>query len=818
MKRILLALGVKDFEKALKHRLSGNEYQIVGEAIYRESVVKKIKETAADILIIRESLTGNKDILELITQIRTTFQNVRIIFIASKKRKPGDALLAYIASYGVYDILIGDILIDALIDIIVNPRTLKDASIFMPNAKLSDMDEPVFETKAIVVPEEQIENSKNRKKRKESKLNLTGEHYFSEDILEPDDKFEIEDNDTNNLSMDFDFQDEDEDDDGFSFELEDDDNEDDEFAIVEDDSDDDFEIAMDDEEDDSFDIEEDESNEGYDSFDIDEDDDNDEFDIEENGDDEFEYEEEPEEYEETSEYQEDDDGFDIEEDYDDSEFEVEDETDDDEFNIESDSDEDFDIDDTEILDEPEYEPEQAYEENSEDDEFELTEDEPSDNEDLFDLDDGEDDSLELEDDDFTIDYSDNDSLGYGYEEPEQKPATPVYEPPKPPKRNNSLKNIKTFENTKDKLGDVIIGGGMNEGPLDDTDFKLGINKLKSQPIQPKAQKVEIKPSPISAPSIESDEDKYSRKKSPFGKNFLSRNKNIENATGTAKNGKPSEGRSIHKQKIITFISPKVGVGNSQISFNTALKIASTGAKVLYIETSEDGATLDYLYEFGYEKGLDYILAGINNFSDDTIAKNIMSITELKESFQNNYSNSEKAIGKKAIEYFPDSFNYLMFSNKFREASITKPQKYNADKFLEMLTLLLSQYNYEYIIIDTDFNISSMLLQYILQYSSQIYITLTQDVEIINRYLNNLKPYLDLKVNKNINKHILLNKEEKISLSANDISEWIEEPILASLVYSKKFNESNYQGIPILMVNDKDINEFFDTVARTSITG
>lgn len=817
MQRILLALGVKNFEAALKTRMNNDEYIIVGEAIYKEAIFKAIKETAPNIIILRESLPGNTDILELITDIRRKHNQIRIIFIASSERKPGDPLLAYIASYGIYDILQGDILIDSLIDLIKHPHTIADAYIYMPDAKFdSNKDVPVFKTKEILVPEQEIEDAKRRKIKKTNN-NYSGVQYYSPELLNENNEDEINLNFTENTEQlgedildlptdddfEFNFKDDELDDEEFDISLDEDEENDDLELLIDDEIEDDIEAEFDME----FDIDSDENDNQINNIDIVDDD---EFeDIEEDNDEEISIEDD----DINDEYEIDNDS----EEYIDSDFdldvEVENEKDVDKENIEIEPDIEPDI----KIDDEQYEADDKKylsENNVSDDidaEFDLDDEENIEENIDIDIDEKDIDiNMQDSDDKFDISDIDNEQIFNPYEEMSRSELS---------KKRTDLKSIKTFENSKETLNNMVVGG-MDEGPLDELDYQLGMDKFQQVPVKPKLQAPTIEPIPIPVPIMQvpnnNQDDKYSRKKSPFGKRMLNKNKNLEKASGEARNGRPAE-RTISKQKIITFIAPKIGVGNSHIAFSTAMKIATTGAKVLFIETSEDGATLDYLYELGDNRGLDRILAGTNNFSDDTILKNIVSIPDKKNSFFNDTSNSN-LIGKKAIGYFPDTFNYLLFSDKFRNDSINNPQQYNADKFLEMITLLLSQYNYEYIIIDTDFNIENKLLPYILKYSSQIYITISQDIEIINRYLNNLKPYLDLKVGKNVNRYFLLNKEEKSSFTSNQIStQLIEEPILASLPYlGEIFTESNYQGIPVIMNNNERIQEFFDVIARACI--
>lgn len=804
MKRILLAIGVKDFERALQNQLIG-EYTIVGEAIYKEAILKGIRETAPDIVIIREKLPGSKDILEILTEIRKKYPNLRIIFVASKIHKIGDKFLALITSYGIYDILIGEVLIDKFVDVIRNPRTFKDALIYMPEGRINENDEPVFKVKEVVIKERTpeknatiLKNPLNRKK-----------HYNDEDL-----EFDLED-DT---------------DDNFELELEDDSFESTQqlnpininnstrqnqlqfgtnlTAQNKIESPESFDLEMEDEDLLEFELDESEDEDGFEF-----EDENEEFilDDSQEGDNDFEF-----DMDDSESFNEQDETAPLE-------LDISDEDNADEFEIESEDELSFELemedDAQEIVDLNSQENQDLFEIDYEDDES------INDDSDDFDLEDLEDENndldLDLDDDEIysnpTPKYDNQTKKQTNIFNPTIKPTvvppssiTPNISISSEHQTPNNLKNIKTFENSKEILNKSQKN--ITEEVLDDKLKDMGLPEYQSKP--KKKNVPEINPSKISGVVSNNEPYKSSESsKSPYKKRMIKRKKNIE--TGDKKERAISTlTKHVKKQKILTFVSPKIGVGNSQIAFNTALKIAASNSKVLFLEIAETGGTIECLYQLSEDsKGLDYILKGINNFSDDTILKNITSIVDKKRTID-----KDNQFAIELLQHFPDNFNYLFFSKGFQQKSLQEKQMLTGEKFMELLTLLLSQYDYEYIIIDCDFDTNNPLLETLLRFSSQLYVTLTQDVDVIDKYINVLKPYLSKKISKNVLKYILLNKEEKISLKVNDISEWIEEPILASLPnMGRIFLESNYKGVPILMHKDEILDRFFDTIAKATIT-
>ena len=143
--KVFLAIGMKGMEEFLKKQLS-NEYNFVGEAIYREGVVNNAIKCNPDIIILRETLNGSKNILDIVYELRLNLPDSRIIFLASD-RKPGDALLAELVGNGVYDIMTGNrISAPDLIKLIQEPNKFSDVAMYRPKVKIdNNSKETIFE-------------------------------------------------------------------------------------------------------------------------------------------------------------------------------------------------------------------------------------------------------------------------------------------------------------------------------------------------------------------------------------------------------------------------------------------------------------------------------------------------------------------------------------------------------------------------------------------------------------------------------------------------------------------------------------------------
>lgn len=149
MKKVLLAVDHIGFSRYIEERLKST-HTIVGNLTYKDKLLKAIQETEPDILVIRETLSGKADILELMFQVASNYPDVRVIFIG-KDRKPGDAFLTTLVSYKIYDILPqGRLKGEEVINLILNPNSYTDVVKYLPKAKYNEVDGSIlFESPGI---------------------------------------------------------------------------------------------------------------------------------------------------------------------------------------------------------------------------------------------------------------------------------------------------------------------------------------------------------------------------------------------------------------------------------------------------------------------------------------------------------------------------------------------------------------------------------------------------------------------------------------------------------------------------------------------
>ena len=156
MKKIFLAIGFKDLENFLKESKPIIEkhlketVEFTGESVYRGGIVQGVTYYKPDIVIIREGLPGNEEFSEIILNLKLNYPDIRIIFLAGN-REVGDALLATLVQYGIYDLIVGSKLdCTEIIKKIIIPNTLSDVAHFLPKIKVDERtNKKIFEAPEI---------------------------------------------------------------------------------------------------------------------------------------------------------------------------------------------------------------------------------------------------------------------------------------------------------------------------------------------------------------------------------------------------------------------------------------------------------------------------------------------------------------------------------------------------------------------------------------------------------------------------------------------------------------------------------------------
>ena len=137
-KKVYFAVAHRAVEEFIEKEMA-NEIEVIGSAVYRESVLQAIKKEEPDILIIRETLPGKTDFLEIIDTIRVQCRKHVQIIVMTGGRQPGDELLSALVRYSVFDLIVGDnINIKEVCKLIRTPNLYKDVSMYAPKVKIDE--------------------------------------------------------------------------------------------------------------------------------------------------------------------------------------------------------------------------------------------------------------------------------------------------------------------------------------------------------------------------------------------------------------------------------------------------------------------------------------------------------------------------------------------------------------------------------------------------------------------------------------------------------------------------------------------------------
>lgn len=247
-----------------------------------------------------------------------------------------------------------------------------------------------------------------------------------------------------------------------------------------------------------------------------------------------------------------------------------------------------------------------------------------------------------------------------------------------------------------------------------------------------------------------------------------------------------------KQKIITFMGSKGGVGNSSLAFNTALSLAQKGLKTIYLEFNDKTPAVSYWYELGFvEDGIDSALVALESNNFEKVEEAIVKSAELKKT---------ESLMQKNYRKFPSSLDFMFYSNKYltRENDELE-QKVDMGLSKELFLYLMFQLDYDFIILDVPSDIHHPVTANALIYSNKVFMTLTQDVSTIGYAIYKMNELN--KAGLNISKKLfyLINKFEKADLSLKEIEDWIQMDNMTTIpILNKEFVNANFLGLPVTL--------------------
>lgn len=265
-----------------------------------------------------------------------------------------------------------------------------------------------------------------------------------------------------------------------------------------------------------------------------------------------------------------------------------------------------------------------------------------------------------------------------------------------------------------------------------------------------------------------------------------------------------------KQKILTFMGSKNGVGNTSIAFNTALSLAQRKNKVLFMELEDRTPSVAYWYELGGENldhGIDKALQGLADKNYKSVEDSIIKSNELQQ--------TESAF-KKNYKKFPETLDFMFFSNRYLTRHAIDNIHIEESVTRELFLHLLFQLEYDFIILDVSSNIWDETTLNALMYSHKVFITTTQDVSTIGNALYVLNELSKVGIHIDKKKHYIVNRFEKADLNIKEIEDWVQtKGVLTVPDANKDFINANYEGLPVLLSSkNSQIKQAFLRIEKT----
>lgn len=134
-KRICLALGFVQAEDAITKIIDSNykdKYEIVQNVRSKEALFDTIRREKYDVVILREDLSGNTDLIDIFKTIRSSSNNTQIIFFMNK-RNNGDPFFIELFLFNIYDfVILPNIKLDEVFSFLEKPRQFGEIVNLLP--------------------------------------------------------------------------------------------------------------------------------------------------------------------------------------------------------------------------------------------------------------------------------------------------------------------------------------------------------------------------------------------------------------------------------------------------------------------------------------------------------------------------------------------------------------------------------------------------------------------------------------------------------------------------------------------------------------
>lgn len=302
------------------------------------------------------------------------------------------------------------------------------------------------------------------------------------------------------------------------------------------------------------------------------------------------------------------------------------------------------------------------------------------------------------------------------------------------------------------------------------------------PIEPSSEQ------PDEKPKQEKKSQKTQRKEAEEGKsggifsNWFNGGGKAEKAETVTVNG---------KQKILTFMGAKSGLGNSTIALNAAVQLAQRKNRVIYIEMNDKTPSVNYWYELGHlEDGIDTALKSLEVNNIEKIKRAIIHSTDLAK---------QESTMQKNYKKFPATLDFMFFSNHYLTRTEEDTELLDMSLTKDLYLFLLFQMEYDYIILDVPSDLRNVATLNALVYSNKTFLTITQDVSSIGNALYLMNELTKRSVDMQKKTQFIVNRYEKAELDVQEIIDWIKvEDLITVPCSNKDFIDANFIGLPITL--------------------
>lgn len=271
--------------------------------------------------------------------------------------------------------------------------------------------------------------------------------------------------------------------------------------------------------------------------------------------------------------------------------------------------------------------------------------------------------------------------------------------------------------------------------------------------------------------------------------------------------------STGDMKVITFVGCKPGTGTSTLAFNTSIALAKKGKKVLYLELNKNYSSMGYIYKLNfYNNGIDIALEQLQSNDYEKVSKNIISLSDVI------INTPKDDLMLHNYKKMPDNLKYMFYSGQY----YANNKGCTEENFKELIVHLLTMYDFDYIIFDLNIKdvvcvddkyIFDNATQAVLQLSSKVFFTITQDVSAVGNYMQYKKMLAKSNIPLNNFSFILNKYESKTDLDKKGIEDWIGTKIdLVVPNKSKDAINANYTGLPLIIYSkDRELNKSFESI-------